>query len=123
VTPDLADLVAVDRARQLGVRGGQAARRRRQVEAQAEAAAGLVVEGVDLLLGGGPALEREHLEVLERRRVELVEAVQLEVAAQAIEHRAPRAHLDGKNVARAFRRLKRFAHGGRSLAEFRRAGW
>jgi hypothetical protein len=84
----------------------EARERHGEVEAQRDAAAAVVLEPVQLLVGLRSALAGQDLLVLERRRVDREEAVGAVHAPRRVHERLARDHLLGKVVPEAFQRAR-----------------
>ena len=101
----LRDVVALERRAEFAdVLGGEAGQRHGEVEPQADVAAAVVLEAVELLVGFGAAFAEEDFEVLEGRRVDRAEAVGAKDAAGRVHDLLARQHRLRQVVAEALER-------------------
>ena len=99
------DVVALEgRAQLADVLGGEAGQRHGQVEPQADLAAAVVLEAVELLVGLVAPLAGEDFQILQRRRVDRAEAVGAIDAARGLDEPLARHHRLGQIVAKALER-------------------
>ena len=122
--PHGGDVVALERRAQLAdVLGGEAGQRHGEIEPQADVAAAVVLEAVELLVGFVAAFAGEDFEVLERRRVDRAEAVGAKDAPGRVDDPLARHHRLRQIVAEAFERAgldERTWHGVMRMLD---AGW
>ncbi len=91
--PHGGDVVALERRAQLAdVLGGEAGQRHGEVEPQADIAAAVVLEPIELLIGFRAPLAEQHVEVLECRRIDRAEPVRAEHAPRDIDNLLARQH-------------------------------
>ena len=91
--PHGGDVVPLERRAELAdVLGGKAGQRHGEIEPQADVAAAVVLEAVELLVGLRAAFAEEDFEVLERRRVDRAEAVRAEHAPRGVDDPLARQH-------------------------------
>ena len=103
--PHGGDVVALERRAQLAdVLGGEAGQRHGEVEPQADVAAAVVLEAVELLVGFRAALAEQDFEVLQRRRVDRAEAVGAKDAPRGVDDLLARHHRLRQIVAEALER-------------------
>ena len=98
-------MIALERRAELAdVLGGEAGQRHGEIEPQADVAAAVVLEAVELLVGFLAPLAEQDFEVLERRRVDRAEAVGAKDAPGRVHDPLARHHRLRQIVAEAFER-------------------
>ena len=96
--PDRGDVVALERRAEFAdVLGGEAGERHGQVEAEADVAAAVVLEAVELLVGFRAPFAEEDFQILECRRIDRAEAVGAKHAPGGVHDRFAGEH-DGRQI-------------------------
>ena len=115
--PDRGDVVALERRAEFAdVLGGEAGERHGEVEPQADVAAAVVLEVVELLVGFVAPLAEEDFEVLERRRIDRAKAVGAIDAPGRVDDLLARHHRFRQIVAETFERARLNERHGRCSA-------